>query len=194
PAAAQADCACPKNAAGKQICGSDGQTYNNDCLAACAGASVAHEGQCAADCTTTVCSSIYAPVCGTNGKTYSSACIANCAKVDVASKGECDSVKGRKNDTCPCPKKLDPVRVNIAYNGNCADPDGCKTVKCSATGNPVCGFNGVQYRNDCLASCTGVSFKRSPCKGAVPGRALPPSKKSSPPPRSPPRPKPPAPR
>jgi hypothetical protein len=39
-----APCTCPNNAL--PVCGSDGTTYRNRCLAACAGADVVHTGEC----------------------------------------------------------------------------------------------------------------------------------------------------
>lgn len=90
-------CACPRILA--PVCGEDGATYANACLAECAEVGVAHEGECAAPgddesseapsekvC---ACPRIYRPVCGEDGETYANVCLAECAEVGVAHQGGC---------------------------------------------------------------------------------------------------------
>ncbi|GEM_PF-1646190 len=72
------------------VCGVDGVTYSNDCMATGAGTIVASQGECKSDLPPDVyCTEIYAPVCGSDGVTYSSDCYASLSNVKVAYDGEC---------------------------------------------------------------------------------------------------------
>ncbi len=51
------------------VCGCDGETYSNACMANMAGTSVRAEGECGDE--PTVCEDVYEPVCGDDGVTYS---------------------------------------------------------------------------------------------------------------------------
>jgi hypothetical protein len=101
------------------VCGCDGTTYDNACIANSSGVRVASEGECsgAATCTKSsdcseseycvldpgtcgaaeglcaerplACGEIFAPVCGCDDMTYSNACEAAAAGADIASSGAC---------------------------------------------------------------------------------------------------------
>ena len=98
------------------VCGCDGQTYANDCLAAAHGVNIEYTGQCISYCEDnsdcgphyycakavgdcdgvgvceqrpTVCVDIWDPVCGCNGQTYANYCYAAMAGVNVDYAGQC---------------------------------------------------------------------------------------------------------
>lgn len=69
----------------------DGNSYNNECRAACECVDVAYSGECTKKCD--FCDgSDYEPVCGTDGNTYGNDCYAKCLEVKVAYEGECGPV------------------------------------------------------------------------------------------------------
>jgi hypothetical protein len=109
------------------VCGCDGISYPNGCLAASQGVSVASVGKCDSEptgscggvqcdagefckrdgclthdgqCTTKpdACDLLFAPVCGCDHMPYGNECEAAMAGVTVASQGECDGSGG--GDTC----------------------------------------------------------------------------------------------
>jgi hypothetical protein len=87
----------------RPVCGVDGNTYGNDCVAESAGVDVDYEGVCGAQniearkyCTSAqkqaeVCTLEYAPVCGENNITYGNACGAcSSGEIDYYIEGECE--------------------------------------------------------------------------------------------------------
>jgi hypothetical protein len=68
------------------VCGSDGNTYDNDCYAEAEGI----ENYTSGECTDLVaCYEIYAPVCGSDGNTYDNDCYAEAAGIENYTSGEC---------------------------------------------------------------------------------------------------------
>ncbi|KOB64228.1 Brasiliensin [Operophtera brumata] len=194
-------CTCARDM--KPVCGSDGNTYNNDCLLNCATAndntlSIAHAGKCESvkvvdnlpippPCT---CARDMKPVCGSDGNTYNNDCLLNCATANdntlsIAHAGKCESVKVVDNlpipPPCTCARDMKPVcgSDGNTYNNDCllncatandntlsiAHAGKCETVKvvdnlpipppctCARDFKPVCGSDGTTYTNDCLLNC-----------------------------------------
>jgi hypothetical protein len=178
---------CPKVLS--PVCGCDDKTYDNACLAAVAGVSVATVGACIETCagctrdeycsselgacgqgTTCLarpesCPPTVAPVCGCDGETYNNECEAQRGGTSVASEGACPGPEatacgGPADTTCP-----EGYTCQLAVGGCLeADPIGqCRVLpteeECDAVNNPVCGCDGQTYRSACAATLAGVSVE-----------------------------------
>lgn len=106
------------------VCGVDGITYGNSCMAD--EVAIAHEGECLQE-EKLICTMQYLPVCGVDGMTYGNSCMAG--KKAIAHEGEC-------TEEAPllCTREYMPVcglddvtyankclasKVGLSYEGSC---------------------------------------------------------------------------
>jgi len=137
------DANCPKLM--DPVCGCNGRTYSNECLAQAAGVITYIPGKCDLDCRDPKlikkdanCTMQYEPVCGCDGKTYSNSCKAKISGVQKWEPGAC-------SDGC-----ID--KTKISKRG------------CPENWEPVCGCDGVTYGNKCAAEVAGVQrWERGEC-------------------------------
>jgi hypothetical protein len=165
------------------VCGCDGNTYSNVCVAAAAGVNVAHRGSCVvqgecrsnADCPEgsycakaegdcegqgvcrerpEACPEIFDPVCGCDGSTYGNACEAASAGVNVAHRGPCSvDVECGSNADCAADSFCDKAVGDCGGRGVCR----ARPRVCPLVFRPVCGCDGSTYGNSCEAAAAGVS-------------------------------------
>ncbi|MDD2680495.1 MAG: Kazal-type serine protease inhibitor domain-containing protein [Patescibacteria group bacterium] len=100
------------------VCGVDGITYGNNCMAG--NKEISHEGECKTE-KALLCTREYMPVCGKDGKTYSNKCLAQI--VGVSHDGKCEITSADLNneqkelEIIPHPEQIKYFKVMKKKNG-----------------------------------------------------------------------------
>lgn len=97
------------------VCGVDGKTYSDDCVAQAAGVEVASRATCE---NAAACGEDFEPVCGMDDNSYSNECLAKAAGVAVVSRGLCPEVTETCTEEGNRDCDVDGINYNEEYSAN----------------------------------------------------------------------------
>ena len=127
------------------------------------------------------CTKDYSPICGCDGRTYLNICVAHSHGVSPRGAGECPNMVapgvapgpvgscGPGGAVASCQTGLFCHYTEAQYCGEVAGPGECaqQPTVCTKEWAPVCGCDGRNYSNDCVAHSHGVSIRhRGLCQDA----------------------------
>ena len=127
------------------------------------------------------CTKDYSPICGCDGRTYVNICVAHSHGVSPRNAGQCPSAAapgvpagpvgscGPGGAVATCQTGLFCHYTEGQYCGEVAGPGECsqQPTVCTKEWAPVCGCDGRNYSNDCVAHSHGVSIRhRGLCQDA----------------------------
>ncbi|KAJ8315504.1 hypothetical protein KUTeg_007654 [Tegillarca granosa] len=174
-------CPCPCTFIHDPVCGVNNRNYLNPCAASCESVKVACKKRCPCDNSCeNICPTNSNQVCGTDGVTYQNPCVAHCKRNQSICIRHCvseeeyiyhqfgnikkknrqmslsDVMVGVRAEKFASVLTVNKKRVRVACKGACPCT---RTCICPKTHQPVCGSDGQNYTNPCLAECKKeVSF------------------------------------